>query len=238
MILAGIDDTDTLDSPGTNKVARQIVAELTPEWHCRLIVRHQLLFDPRVPYTSKNSSASLWFEPRCSSAGSSGELHDRICRALRERFVPGSDPGVCVVETVPDEVAAFGLKCQQTVVGQQEARRLAARHGILLSGLGGTEDGVIGALAAVGLASTGNDGRVVQIEGADDDLCDEQSVETLAGRGISGFRCAESSASIAFSGRDRIDIGKHLRPNLRDHRVVLFVEQVAETGLWRAVRRL
>jgi tRNA(Ile2) C34 agmatinyltransferase TiaS len=238
MILAGIDDTDTLDSPGTNKVARQIVAELTPDWHCRLIVRHQLLFDPRVPYTSKNSSASLWLEPRSASAASPAELHERICEALRKRFVPGSDPGVCVIETVPEDVVSFGRKCQQSLVTQQEARDLATRHGILLRGLGGTEDGVIGALAAVGLASTGNDGRIVQIEQADDDLSGPLPVTTLLQRGVSEFRCAESGASIAPGSINRVDIGKHLRPNLRDHQIVLLVEQVPETGHWRAVRRL
>ncbi len=238
MILAGIDDTDTLDSPGTNKVARQIVEELSPDWHCRLIVRHQLLFDPRVPYTSKNSSASLWLEPRNSPSCPATALHDRICEALQRRFVPGSDPGVCVVEQVPDEIKAFGLRCQQSVVSQQEARDLAAAHGIVLKGLGGTEDGVIGALAAVGLASTANDGRVVQIEQRADDLSGPQSVVTLSDRGIAEFRCAESGGSIDPATIAEVDIGKHLRPNLRDGNIVLFVENSSDTPAWQAVRRL
>jgi hypothetical protein len=68
MIFAGIDDTDTLDSPGTNHVARGIAAEVASAYQCLRIVRHQLLFDSRIPYTSKNSCCSLWFEPHVPAA--------------------------------------------------------------------------------------------------------------------------------------------------------------------------
>src|SRR4051812_31276378 len=43
MIYVGIDDTDTLDDPGTNQLARHLVGELSNEFEARLILRHQLL---------------------------------------------------------------------------------------------------------------------------------------------------------------------------------------------------
>src|SRR5437870_2586916 len=58
LIYVGIDDTDTLDTPGTNQLARALAAQIASTHECLLIVRHQLLDDPRVPYTSKNGSAS------------------------------------------------------------------------------------------------------------------------------------------------------------------------------------
>ncbi len=241
MILAGIDDTDTLDSPGTNKVARAIVEELLPHYHCQLIVRHQLLFDPRVPYTSKNSSASLWLEPAGDAEHSLADLHARICDALLARFEPGSDPGVCVVNQrdVPDEVIEFGRRCQTDVVNQSTAREIAERHGILLRGLGGTNDGVIGSLAAVGLAATQNDGRVVQINRMPDDLSYVQLVAALRNRGVEEIRCSESNELIET---DSIDIGKHLRPNVRNGRIVMYAERSTASGApgceWMAVRRL
>jgi tRNA(Ile2) C34 agmatinyltransferase TiaS len=70
-----------------------------------------------------------------------------------------------VTAVVPHEVIRFGVRCQYEVVTQDEARELAKRSGLPLAGLGGTEDGVIGAMAAVGLAASYNDGRVVQIQG-------------------------------------------------------------------------
>jgi len=59
---------------------------------------------------------------------------------------------------------------QYRVVTQEEARRLASLSAIYLEGLGGTEGGVIGALAAVGPASTNCEGRVVQWDDWQDDL--------------------------------------------------------------------
>ena len=61
MIYVGIDDTDVPGSPGTNKVARAVIQALLPRFKPLVSIRHQLLVDPRVPYTSKNSSASVVF---------------------------------------------------------------------------------------------------------------------------------------------------------------------------------
>ena len=66
----------------------------------------------------------------------------------------------------------WGLRCKRELVTQSEARQIAADHGIYLEGLGGTEDGVIGALAAVGLMATKNDGRVVYFGSGGEDWYD------------------------------------------------------------------
>ena len=236
MIYVGIDDTDVKNSPGTNLLARRIVHELAPEHRTILAVRHQLLLDPRVPYTSKNSAASLLFD---LDAGQSPlELAARIRDIMRRHFVEGSDPGLCVTTGVPGEVAEFGRRCQQDVVDQQAARRLARRHGIHLEGLGGTEDGVIGALAAVGLVAGGNDGRVVQIALYPDDLSGPQQADLLRARGVDAILQADSGEAVR---RGTIDVGKHLRPNYRGGRVVLLVEPAPADApgqvAWRAVRR-
>lgn len=234
MILVGIDDTDTATSPGTNQVARAIVAELSSSYRCKRIVRHQLLFDPRVPYTSKNSCCSLLMESRLSNPEAVHELRELLGSALLNRFQPGSDPGLCLAVDVPEEVVAFGQKCQRDVVDQQEARDLAPRSGIDLSGLGGTEDGVIGALAAVGLAATENDGRVVQIQGQPDDLSGPRPFAEVRSRGVDQV-CSLLSKDIVTDGT--IDVGKHLRPNLRQGQIVLFVEPCASAqAKWTAVR--
>ncbi|MHB8957255.1 MAG: hypothetical protein ACYC4U_30190 [Pirellulaceae bacterium] len=233
MIYVGIDDTDTLDTPGTNQLARALVRHVAGHYHCTLIVRHQLLDDPRVPYTSHNGSASIGLVPP-QGPGSIESLIDQLRAVMREWFVPGSDPGLCVAEVVPPAVIEFGRRCQRDLVEQQHARDLAARHGLYLEGLGGTEGGVIGALAAVGLAAGGNDGRIVQIAQWPDDLTGPQEIGRLDERGVE-VRCLESE-KVVRSGL--IDVGKHLRPNYRQRKIVLFV-QPAETSLpsqWMAVR--
>lgn len=219
MIYVGIDDTDTLDSPGTNQLARALKARLAGRWRCRQITRHQLLFDPRVPYTSKNGSASLLFEPESASSPPLEAMIAELRAGMRERFVSGSDPGLCVARSVPPEITAWGRHCQQEVVDQKDARRLAAEHGIHLEGLGGTEGGVIGALAAVGLIVTGCDGRVVQFGEYPDDLTGPVTVDALRQRGVE-VRDGTTQSRITAG---LVDVGKHLRPNCRDGRIVLLV---------------
>lgn len=240
MIYIGIDDTDTLDSPGTNQLARSIAANLPPGFTCRMALRHQLLFDPRIPYTSKNGSASLLVIP--DRGHRLPELLPTLRREMREWYIPGSDPGLCVAEHVHREVIGFGELCQLEPVQQEEARTLASAHGIHLEGFGGTEGGVIGALAAVGLLAGGNDGRVVHLEGWKwpDPFDGWQSIASVRERGVIEIRELGTNAPVEHGV---VDVGKHLRPNYRDNRVVLFVEPAKEDVpdgageyRWRAVK--
>ncbi|NUQ64967.1 MAG: ABC transporter substrate-binding protein [Pirellulales bacterium] len=235
MIYVGIDDTDILGSPGTNKLARHLIERLRPDYANLVAIRHQLLFDPRVPYTSKNSSASLLFD--VEDANGVLDLARRIRSLMLEWYVAGSDPGLCVTDCVPQSVSDFGRRCQKEVVSQQDARQLAAESGIHLEGLGGTEDGVIGALAAVGLAAAGDDGRVVSIRHWPDDLSGPQDAGFLHHRGVAEIRCVETGRMITCG---TVDVGKHLRPNFRCGKVVLFVAASHAAGpsevAWTAVR--
>jgi len=234
MIYVGIDDTDMPDAPGTNKLARALAADLGDRAECVLIVRHQLLEDPRVPCTSKNSAACLLL--RLPGDAPLKPLIDHLRRFVEERSIEGSDPGLCVATRVPAEVTAFGERCKRELVTQQTARRLAAEHDIHLEGLGGDEDGVIGALAAVGLAVEGNDGRVVHLGAWPDDLAGPQDIGALAVRGVE-VRCLETQDPVR-SGL--VDVGKHLRPAYRDKRVILFANPApsdnGEPACWQAVR--
>lgn len=236
MIYVGIDDTDMPGTPGTNKIARALAAHLQERYVCRLIVRHQLLDDRRVPCTSKNSAAALLLEPRTDDALEA--LIDSVRTFLRSQFIEGSDPGLCVTRTVPRDVTEHGRRCQRELVSQDDALRLAERFGIHLEGLGGTEDGVIGALAAVGLVAEGNDGRVVQIGHWPDNLSGWQDVTMLDARGVE-MRCVETNRPLQIN---RIDVGKHLRPNYREKRVVLFARPAhgpeSPRDGWEAVRLL
>ena len=60
-ILIGIDDTDDSESTGTGCLAQRLVGVLGEAGLGSAvgITRHQLLIDPRIPYTSHNSSACI-----------------------------------------------------------------------------------------------------------------------------------------------------------------------------------
>jgi hypothetical protein len=169
-------------------------------------------------------------------------LFGRIETIMRAEFIEGSDPGLCVVNPQLagrplTELTQFGRRCQRELIGQAEARSLAAAFDLPLKGLGGTEDGVIGALAAVGLAMIGDDGRVVQLGDSAEDLSGLQSIATLYARGVVVRVNADQSA--VTSGV--VDVGKKLRPNLRGGRFVLFVEPADDHSdddgvQWRAIK--
>lgn len=245
MIYVGLDDTDTRDSPGTNQIAKAIVADLADRFECVFIIRHQLLDDPRVPYTSKNGSASIWLEPIANGLQKASDkelcdlLFEEFRARLKEHHVPGSDPGLCITREVPRAIIDYGQQCQRRLMSQSIARELAQEHHIRLEGLGGTQDGVIGALAAVGLAAGRDDGRIVKLGTWPDDLTGPHPLETLRARNVL-VRHAETQQGIE---RGIVDVGKHLRPNYRQGDVVLFVESVLPTSPdggadWRAVRFL
>lgn len=236
MIYVGIDDTDVIDSPGTNQLARAIVGALGPAAAGAIVIRHQLFFDPRVPYTSKNGSASIQLP--LGGTVARGALIDRVRGVMRAWFVEGSDPGLCVASSSTTDMAAFAARAKTDVVTKDEARAVAARAGCHLEGLGGTEQGIIGALSAVPLAAGGHDGRVVHLASwpYPDDFGGVRTVEEIAARSVDEIRVEATGARF---GGDRVDVGKHLRPNWRDGRVVLLVAPAgAPDEPWRAIKAL
>lgn len=216
MIFIGLDDTDTFESRGTGHLARQIAAALAADYAVSGVVRHQLLRDPRVPCTKNNSSAAILLDgdPAMSSAG----LMERLRAMMLDDFQPGSDPGLCVAGQVPQAVVEFGRLTQRELVTQDEARALAAAYDIPLLGLGGDEDGVIGALAAVGLAASGEDGRYVLV-GRLRDLAGLQPVSVLLEAGIAAVQTLDGQP--VMTGLVHTD---KLRPARRNGRPIAVVE--------------
>ncbi len=216
MIFIGIDDTDTLNSRGTGRLARNIAALLSSDFIIKGVVRHQLLQDPRVPFTSHNSSATIILHEK--SATDLGALFNRVKTLMLSDFQDGSDPGLCVTRRIPDDVIEHGRQAQKRLVTQKEARDLARAHGIALEGLGGTEDGVIGALASVGLTATGEDGRYL-LTGRVRDLTGLLPVEEVLEAGVTEVRTMEGET--VTSGMMMSD---KIRPARRGGRPVAYVE--------------
>lgn len=226
MILIGLDDTDNLQSRGTGKLARQIAAELDVDYPVQCVTRHQLLVDPRVPYTSHNSSAAISLD--ADQGIDITGLFERVRAMMMADFQPGSDPGLCVVAQVPEAVTQFGRRAQTQVVNQQEARALALKYQILLEGLGGSEDGVIGALAAVGLAASGEDGRYLHI-GRIRELSGLQPIDAILEAGVGSVETMDGQPVEA--GLIQAD---WIRPSRRGGRPVQFVDW--QEGHWQPLK--
>ena len=160
-IYVGFDDTDTLDcGRGTGKLARWFVEVLPEGCTARGTIRQQLLVHPDVPYTSHNSAACVVIDVEDEAIVPL--LVDGAAKHVTKHMIEGSDPGVCVAVadgTASSALIAFGRRAAVEVVSQDDAR--TAADGAHLSGHGGTNDGIIGAAAGVGLTMAGWSGRFI-----------------------------------------------------------------------------
>lgn len=227
LILIGVDDTDVPGSPGTGRVARGLGAHLEALGIGRAcgVTRHQLLVHPAILYTSHNSALCLGLE--------SDTPLERIVEACRSRlravFVPGSDPGLCVAEAsgVPSTVQHFGAEAQQRVLAVDEAVTLAQRAEVCLESIAGRRNGVIGALAAVGLRAGGNDGRFVDLHGVRE-VGGVLSVRELLRR--TAVTAVVDGDGNELGVGERVDTLDWVRPSLVGGRPVLWVRRESERG--------
>jgi len=183
---------------------------LPEESHLWGVVRQQLLLDDSIAYTSHNSSACAVLE--APDASYMDKLITRAIEHVRRHFIPGSDPGLCVVGDDHPALARliqFGRTCTAKVVTQREA--LEAASGIHLSGHGGTNDGIIGAAAAVGLTAYGWGGRFIEF-GRLRDFPEKVRISDLEQSGIAVVSI-DPDARVP-SPQDVVDTKGWLRPRL------------------------
>lgn len=220
MIYLGIDDTDNLESIGTGRLARMIAASLSEDHTIYGVTRHQLYVHEDIPYTSHNSSLVI----HISDDGKNVErdIFNIAKEIMLSHFIEGSDPGLAVTasDQISAGVVAFGLDAKRTVLTQERARDLARNNNILLEGLGGTEDGVIGTIAGIGLASTKNDGRFV-LKDNNRELTGVQPVSEILSAGIDEVMWLDGG--IVTAGF--VDLEKSPKPSYVQDKGVLFVEE-------------
>ena len=161
-LVIAIDDTDSLESRGTGQLAQIMIEKIEQmRWGtCSKITRHQLFVHEDIPYTSHNSAM-------CFEADIDKHRYEELIgfgmQFLEIESEKGSDPGLCVVDMDnglnTDPLTAFGRRAKTEVVEKSSAYAIANDLGIHLSEHGGNGQGIVGALAGVGLRLTGNDGR-------------------------------------------------------------------------------
>jgi hypothetical protein len=230
MIYICMDDTDNLESRGTGKLSRTIAKKLSKNYSVYGVTRHQLYKHPDIPYTSHNTCSVIHIEDLGTDF--IDELFEAVKHEMMDDFIDGSDPGLAVAHEsqITPALAAFGNDAKYTILNQKKARNLAHNLGIRLEGLGGTEDGVIGAMAGLGLASTKNDGRFLIVRSKN--IKGQKTAAELLSSGIDGIYTLDGlqiTKGLIFNSGNRI------KPCPVNGKVVLFVEE--ENGVLKAVNR-
>ncbi len=219
--LIGIDDTDSLETRGTGHRVRQL-AEWLAENKLAVpngITRHQLLVHPEIPYTSHNSSACLSVE---------AENADDVWEASREFLLResavGSDVGLCLGkwESISKDVLSFGRCAKIEVLTMLEAWLTASSSKIRWEGLTGTGEGVIGALAGIGLHRAGNDGRFLWLPGLRE-LKGKYCIADVIAKGH--IECVCTLEHHELSPEETVDVGEWVRPILKHGKSTLYVEE-------------
>ncbi len=228
-IYLGFDDTDTHESPyGTGKLVRWFQNVMPEGMSCIGVVRQQLLVCDDIPYTSHNSAACMIAD--LVDLDLLDKIIDIAANHIDRHALTGSDPGLCVAagsDPSIEKLISFGHRCTREISTQREA--LQAAEGVHLSGHGGTNDGIIGAAAAVGLTLSGWSGRFIEW-GNLRKLPDQMSISALNTVGIhviSMERDAEMPAP-----KDQVMTNRWVRPRLLGGQPVLPVMPEGD-GLWR-----
>jgi hypothetical protein len=232
-IYSGFDDTDTtLSDRGTGKLSRWFENKLptgTRQWG---VIRQQLPVLEGIPFTSHNSSACVVVEADDPSFADT--LTTLAAEHIQEYFLEGSDPGLCVVAEnnhPMNGLINFGKECCSRIVTQKEA--MEAARDVHLSGHGGTNDGIIGAAAAVGLTMYGWSGRFIEF-GRLRDFADSVTVGELEEKGIQVVSIDRNA--IVPGPADLLKTNGWLRPRLWGGKPILAVQAFQEEPFkWEVV---
>lgn len=232
----GIDDTDEPDGPGTSRLALRWARSVVDEgFGTRLgVTRHQLWPSPKVPSTGRNRCLAIAIETERTVL----DVEDHIVDFVRANASPKANSGIAVFSRHTDmpHALAFGRRAQQELLRLADAERYATESNVLVRGLGGNRNGMIGALAAVGLHTGGKDGLFIDLEG----------LRQLAGRLTAG-QIRERSAvqhiidedtGEELDRDDLIDTMDWVRPRMtEDQPVYLTRRSPDDRKLWLPVDR-
>ncbi len=235
----GIDDTDARKGKvsgsgrGTGRVAREAAkALLNAGYEVLWVLRHQMLKSDRISTPGNNSSKSVTLKVK-----SRREVEHALritTDIVRELAAPDSNAGIALLVGTPPpgEALRLAMRAKKEFVSLNEVLRVASACGIRIIKLLGNGSGVVGAFAAAVLASTGNDGRVLDIPSTRiRELKDEFiPVKRLTELGVAEVRSLDG---VRLSEHEVVALGK-AKPVLRGFKPVLYVERV---GLaWLAVK--
>ncbi len=235
----GIDDTDaktikaSATGKGTGKVAREAANALLDAGYSVLwVLRHQMLKSEKIDTPGNNSSKSVTL--RVNSLRDALHALAIVARLVKNIASPESNAGLALLvgSPPPYDALRLAIKAKNELVSINEVLSIASNCGVRIINLLGNGSGIIGAFAAAVLASTGNDGRVLDIPSKDIRRLREKVVPV--GRLLeSGVAEVRSLDGVRLSAHEVVALGR-AKPVLRGFKPVLYVEKVG--SIWHAVK--
>lgn len=232
----GIDDTGEPDGRGTSQLARAWSDAIEAEGFGQSlgVTRHQLWESPKIPCTGKNRALAIVIETDRTVL----DVEDRIVDFVRANAARKANSAIAVLSRHSDmpHALAFGRRSQQELMNLKDAERYAAEANVLIRGLGGNRNGMIGALSAAGLRAGGKDGLFIQLAGIRD-------IEGRVTAGQIRVRTALESIIDEDTGEeldrdDMIETFNWVRPRMTADKPVLLTKRSPdEKRLWLSVDR-
>ena len=220
--MIGIDDTDKEGSADTGALALQLGLQLEKNLraHMLSITAHRLFDSPSLHATHQNRCVCLLMEVD-STRRREVEL---ICRQfLLRESAPSANPGFALARwsEVDASITDWGRLAQHQKLDRLDALVLARKCSISAAGLTGSGNGVIGALAAIGLYFDGNDGHYLWLPGLSELKGILKAVDVLQRCDLSRM---ENRYGRAPMPNDRIFFPGEVHPLVRDSRSLLLLQ--------------
>lgn len=237
--LIAIDDTDDLTKEtSTGRIASLIAKHFKKDHHSKVhqgVTRHQLLLKEGIPYTSHNSTMCIDVEGNLTME----QVIEESTQIVYDNMAATACPGICIccIDRLedPDELIRYGILTQQQLIFKEQAHSLIDKYDCLYGKeLGGNGQGLIGAVAGIGLRLSGNDGTF-RGKIKFDDNCDHMTAGELKKnekideiREMDTHKCIDDS-SVVF-------IKEFSKTFLRDHKRIAYVSR-SENGSYELCER-
>ena len=223
-ILIGLDDTDRPGAKNsTARLARMLGESFAPRATFVGSIGHLLFSGVKA---TTNNKASCVILDNINDLPLDLVLIETV-DFVRKYAEPGSAPGVVLAKTAPQDVVAFGKRASVEEVARAEA---LACMGDLPHHVFGEGNGVIGALAAIGLTENGWSGRWLEYKQL---RASDRAVQVGALIEMGIFVVSLETDAEVPARQDWVDTHKWLRPQLLAGKAALPVRRVGP-GMWEA----
>ena len=117
---------------------------------------------PKIKYSTYNFGAVIHLD--CNDEKFVDDILLTIKGIMENEFNMESNTGLAVAHEnqISSAIINYGQDAKKSILTPKRAVDLAINSNIKLEGFGKTKNGVIGAIASIGLAATKNDGKFLQ----------------------------------------------------------------------------